>query len=149
MFKKVLVVAVLVLLLVGVFGCTGGADRPASVKSIREAPVGLQWKMKQVEINFTHETSMTLELAAGDKVDGYFYLLDGAGVSFAVSGITDIYASKSGTTSDRFSFTASQGQGLDYKLKFNVAGGDNPEATVFLEIIYPITGEVLVPFGTK
>jgi hypothetical protein len=148
-FKKCLVFAVLVLSLVGVFGCTSGADRPASVKSIRDAAVGPQWQMKQVEINFTNETFMTLELAAGDKVDGYYYLLDGAGVSFAISGTSDIYASKSGTTADRFSFTAMQGQGIDYKLKFNVTGGDNPEATVFLEIIYPITGKVLVPFGTK
>ncbi len=149
MFNKVLVVAVLVISLISIFGCTSSGEAPASVKSVREAAIGTQWQMKQVEINFKSDTFMTLELAAGDKVDGYYYLLNGDGINFSISGLSDIYASKTGATSDRFSFTASQEQGKDYKLKFTVTGNDNTEATVFLEMIYPVTGIVLVPFGTK
>lgn len=152
MFKKVLIVALL-LCIVGVIGCTSAATTttkaPASVKSIREAKVGTQWQMKQVEINFNTDTFITLELAPGDKVDGYFYTMSGTGIGFTVSGISQIYASPTSLLSDRFSFTANQEQGIDYKLKFTIAGGGNNEAIVFLEIIYPVTGEVLVPFGTK
>ncbi|MHB8105035.1 MAG: hypothetical protein ACYDG5_05800, partial [Dehalococcoidales bacterium] len=60
-----------------------------------------------------------------------------------------IYASPNGATSDRFTFTASQTQGIDYKLKLTLTGRGTTEATVFLEIIYPVTGSVLVPIGTK
>ncbi len=150
MLKKVLIIA-LVLSLVGIFGCTSSetAKPPASMTTIREAKIGTLWYMKQLEINFSTDTSVTIELAAGDKVDGYFYTISGDGISFSISGISQIYASPSGSTSDRFSFIASQEQGIDYKLKFAVPGNGKTEATVFLEIIYPVTGEVLVPIGTK
>jgi outer membrane lipoprotein SlyB len=147
MFKKVLILAA-ILTLFGVVGCTSSStETPASVKSIRESKIGTQWQMKQVEINFKAETFMTLDLAAGDKVDGYFYIESGDSIGFSISGISPIYSSSNGSTSDRFSFTASQAQGIDYKLKFTT--GNEKEATVFLEIIYPATGKVLVPFGTK
>jgi uncharacterized secreted protein with C-terminal beta-propeller domain len=152
MFKKVLIIALL-LSLVGIFGCTSSSTEttkpPASVTSIREAKIGTQWRMKQIEIKFEKETFVTIELAAGDKVDGYFYAISGESINFTISGTSQIYASPSGAISDRFSFTASQAQGIDYKLKFAIAGSEKTEATVFLEIIYPVAGEVLVPFGTK
>ena len=149
MFKKVLVVAVLLLSLTGIIGCTSDAQAPASVKSIRDAKIGTQWQVKQVEISFKTDTFVTVELAAGDKVDGYYYILNGDGISFNISGISQIYTSPQDATSDRFSFTASQAQGIDYKLKFTTTGTGNAEATIFLEILYPINGTVLVPFGTK
>ncbi|MHB8105185.1 MAG: hypothetical protein ACYDG5_06560, partial [Dehalococcoidales bacterium] len=91
MFKKILIVA-LVLSLVGIFGCTSGSsqDTPASMITIREATIGTQWQMKQLEIKFKTDTSITIELAAGDKVDGYFYAINGDNVNFTISGISQI-----------------------------------------------------------
>jgi hypothetical protein len=151
MLKKIVVGLCLLALVFSIFGCTSANNttttaKPASIDYIREAKIGTAWQMKQIQLNFTNETSITLELAAGDKVDGYFYVVGGGTISFTISGISQIYASPSGTTSDRFSFTASQDQGIDYKLRFTVGSG---EVAIFLEIIYPVTGEVLVPIGTK
>jgi uncharacterized secreted protein with C-terminal beta-propeller domain len=150
MFKKAVIALLLLSLVFSIFGCTSSNNSttktPASIEYIREAKIASIWQMKQVQLNFTTETSITIELAAGDKVDGYFYVVGEGTISFTITGISQIYASPSGTTSDRFSFTASQEQGIDYKLKFTVGGS---EATVFLELIYPATGEVLVPIGTK
>jgi hypothetical protein len=151
MFKRVFIVALLVISLVGVFGCTSSdsSQTPASIKYIRESEIASTWQMKQLELTFKTEMSVTLELAAGDKVDGYYYVMTTSGVDFSISGISQIYASGKEASSDRFSFTASQTQGIDYKLKFTATGSDKEDTIVFLEIIYPKTGEVLVPIGTK
>jgi hypothetical protein len=162
MFKKVLIIAAL-LSLVGAFGCsisskTGTESSTASVKPIREAEIASQWAMKQIEINLEAETSIMFKLAAGDKVDGYFYLIKGDGISFSILGNSLIYESKAadakapGVASDRFSFTASQAQGIAYTLKLDFVNGDSKEktgVTVFLEFIYPASGEVFVPMGTN
>jgi hypothetical protein len=151
MLKKVLIVALLLMSLVGIFGCTSSdsTKSPASLKYIREAEIASNWQMKQIELTFKTDTFVTVELAAGDKVDGYFYVISADGVDFDISGISQIYESKKEATSDRFSFTASQAQGIDYKLKFTATGSEKNDNTVYLEIIYPKTGEVLVPIGTK
>ncbi|MDD5338220.1 MAG: hypothetical protein PHG35_02245 [Dehalococcoidales bacterium] len=152
MCKKAAIAVLLFAMVFSIFGCTSGnsdtatTTKPASIEYIRESKLANIWQMKQIQLNFTNETSITIELAAGDKVDGYFYVVGGGTISFTISGLTQIYASSNGTTSDRFSFTASQEQGIDYKLKFTVGSGDT---SVFLEIIYPVTGSVLVPIGTK
>jgi hypothetical protein len=150
MLKKVVIGLCLLGLVLSFFGCTSSnsttTKQPASIEYIREAKIATNWQMKQIQLNFTNDMSITVELAAGDKVDGYFYVVNGGTISFTISGISQIYSSPSGTTSDRFSFTASQDQGIDYKLKFTVGSG---EANVFVELIYPATGEVLVPIGTK
>jgi hypothetical protein len=158
MLKKLLTIAVL-LSLVGVLGCsTTAGTSPASVTTVREAKIASKWSMKQMEISLEAETSIMLTLAAGDKVDGYFYIVKGDNVTFSISGNSLIYESKAPVTqgqsvaSDRFSFTASQAQGIAYTLKLNainVAGKDKAAVAVFLEFIYPATGEVFVPFGTK
>ena len=150
MFKKAVIGVLLFALVFSIFGCTSSNNSttkpPASIEYIREAKIATVWQMKQIQLNFTNETSITIELAAGDKVDGYFYVVNGGSISFTISGISQLYVSPSGANSDRFSFTASQDQGIDYKLKFTVGSGD---VTVFLELIYPATGQVLVPIGTK
>jgi hypothetical protein len=109
-----------------------------------------------MEIDLTGEFPMVLKLKDGDKVDGYFYLEKGISVGLNISGNSSIYTSKSldtiGITSDRFSFTASKDQGIAYTLTFNAAAGgsgENSGATVFLELIYPSSGLLLVPEGTK
>jgi hypothetical protein len=113
--------------------------------------------MKQLEIDLENEIPLTLILKDGDRVDGYFYLEKGDNVGFNVSGNSLIYASKPSDTetaritSDRFSFTASQAQGIAYILTFkpgNLDGGQKG-ATVFLEIVYPATGSLSIPVGTK
>jgi hypothetical protein len=151
MLKRVLVLALLIVSVVSMFGCTSGdtSDTPASIKYIRNAPLADTWQMKQIELNFKSDMSITIELAAGDKVDGYYYVTTTDGVDFSISGISQIYTSEKEATSDRFSFTASQAQGVDYKLKFIATGSEKEDTTIFLEIIYPKTGEVLVPIGTK
>jgi hypothetical protein len=158
MFKKLLIIAVL-LSLVGVLGCsTTSGTVPASVKIVREAEIASKWAVKQMEINLEAETSIVLKLAVGDKVDGYFYCVKGDNVTFSISGTSLFYESKAPVTeeknvaSDRFSFTASKAQGIAYTLKLNAVSANNekkPAATVFIEFINPANSEVFVPFGTK
>jgi len=116
-----------------------------------------KWAVKQVEINLQSGISILLKLAPGDTVEGYYYLEKGNKVGFQISGNSLMYESKpdvisGNVTSDRFSFTASADQGIAYTLKF-IPGKEKDEkkvdTTVFLEIIYPVTGEVFDPMGTK
>jgi hypothetical protein len=158
MLKKVIIGALLVIVLLAAFGCpsarTETTASPANVKTIRETKISPDWAMKQLELTLEGETKIWLTLATGDIVDGYFYLIDGDNVSFSISGTSLIYESKATGTgensvsSDRFSFTVSQAQGLTYTLKFEPAG-EEPSATVFIELIYPASGEILMPIGTQ
>lgn len=162
MLKKVFIVLISLLLIV-VAGCSStsnaGTSTPAAdVKQARQAEISGKWAVKQLEINLESSISIVLKLAQGDTVDGYFYLEKGSDIDFQISGKSLIYESrpvdlKTGMiTSDRFSFTASDAQGIAYTLKLTPANGINTAkgtATVFLEIVYPSTGEVFVPMGTK
>ncbi|OGO32235.1 MAG: hypothetical protein A2Z29_00400 [Chloroflexi bacterium RBG_16_56_11] len=161
MFKKLLIV-IAVIVLAGTWGCssksTTDKTTPATVKIVREARVGSLWEMKQVEISLEREFTLDIKLADGGKLDGYFYVEKGTDVDFQISGNSVIYQSappdeKTDTiTSDRFSFTANQAQGLAYYLTFKAApvpGGEETRQTIFMEIIYPVAGSVFVPIGTK
>jgi len=164
MFRKILCL-ILAISLIGVTGCSlvskatqTTTAAPASVRAVREAVISKVWKMKQMEIDLQKEVSIMLELKDGDKVEGYFYLLKGDNMNFSIAGISPMYASKppdattTRVTSDRFSFTASQAQGVTYKLTLNAGtgtDGKSSETTVFLELIYPVTGSLYVPIGTK
>ena len=160
MFKKILVAALILLALVAFIGCSSAVTETsatANVNTVRETKLSPNWALKQMEINLEAETKIMLTLAVGDKVDGYFYLSSGDNISFSISGTSLIYESKApgmaakSVSSDRFSFTASQAQGTAYTLKLTpVSGAEGKvEAAVFLELIYPVTGELFVPFGTK
>jgi hypothetical protein len=164
MFKKILCLIV-ALSLISISGCSlvskaqeTGTSTPASVRTVREAKITKTWLMKQMEIDLDKDVSITMELKDGDKAEGYFYLVKGESTAFSISGNSLIYSSKSTDTetmritSDRFSFTASQAQGMFYKLTFNAGGSSNGKSsgtTVFLELIYPVTGSLYVPMGTK
>jgi hypothetical protein len=163
MVKKVIgILVVLSLISISIIGCSSGsktstATPAASVKIIREASIASNWTMKQLEINASAEIPLTLRLSNGDKVDGFFYLEKGTDTAFQISGNSLIYESKAtgksdAITSDRFSFSATQTQGLAYVLTFN-AGIDatktKNQTTIFLELIYPATGSLNVPIGTK
>ena len=152
-----------ILSLLAVLGCstvpkTIAPAAAASVKSIREAEITSKWTVKQLQIDLNSEISIMLKLAVGDKVEGYYYLEEGSNLSFQISGTSLIYESvpadgKSETiTSDRFSFTASQAQGIAYTLTFTPVENPDEEhidTTVFLEIIYPASGSLYIPIGTK
>jgi hypothetical protein len=162
MFRKI----ICLLLAISLFGAAGcslvsraqetNTATPATVRTVREAKIGKTLIVKQLEIDLKAEVSIILELKDGDKVKGFFYLLKGDNVGFNISGLSPIYTFKTTDTespritSDEYAFTASQAQGIDYKLtlKANPNGKDS-ETTVFLEIIYPVTGSLFVPIGTK
>lgn len=163
MIKKVICIIAAISLL-GTFGCEmlstteTSTTTPASVRTIREANIGKTLVMKQLEIDLKTEVQIILRLKDGDKVEGYFYLLKGDYLGVTISGISPIYTFKTIASesppinSDKYSFTANQGQGVAYTLTLNAgAGADEKqgETTVFLEIIYPVTGSLFVPIGTK
>jgi hypothetical protein len=166
MLKK-LACIILALTLLGISGCSlaekanstsASATTPASVRTVKEFTINKVWAVKQLEIDLVKEIAIELKLKDGDKVDGYFSVVKGSITGFNISGVSSIYASKSTDTetlrinSDRFSITASQGQGGSYTLTFNAAtsaDGKSNETTVYLELIYPATGSLYVPYGTK
>ena len=166
MVKKALsIISIIIMLiaLVSILGCsltsnTTNPSAPASIKTIREAKIGSEWAMKQLEITEGIEVSILLKIADGDKVDGYFYVEKGNGVGFRITGNSLIYESAdqdtknpSVVTSDRFSFVASQEQGIAYTLTLsNTADSINEKSntTIFLEIIYPASGSIFIPIET-
>jgi hypothetical protein len=161
MFRKI-VCLLLAISLLSAAGCSlaskateTSATTPASVKTVREAKISKTWIVKQLEIDLNTEVPIVLKLKDGDKVDGYFYLEKGANIGFNISGSSLIYTSKPDTdttrvASDRFSFTATQDQGIAYTLTFSAnPGAKSGDTTVYLELIYPATGTLLVPIGTK
>jgi hypothetical protein len=161
MVKRILIILI-VLSFIGVLGCsatskTTTTSTAASVRPIREAKIGKAWMMKQLEIDLNKEIPLTLILKDGDRVDGYFYLEKGDNIGFNISGNSVLYISKppdtetARITSDRFSFIASQTQGIAYILNFKTSNLDDGQqaATVFLEIVYPATASLSIPVGTK
>ena len=162
MVKSVLTV-IMVLSMTFVLGCSGITSLREASSSLegpeiaRQAEIGSDWQMNQMRIglNAGEELSILLKLSDGDKADGYFYLEDGDGIAFQIEGNNLFYepqpeGTATGVTSDRFSFTANLAQGNTYTLTFsNPEGETQPQATIFLEIIYPVTGSVYIPVKTK
>jgi len=165
MEKKILtalLVAVLVLSLVGTLGCSlvtkTTSTSGATIKTIREAKIGSEWAVKQMEITLGKELPIVLKLASGDDVEGYFYLEKGDDVDFSIKGSSSVYESEPEDTnnpriaSDRFSFTATKSQGVAYTLTLTnpTASATEPtKLTIFLEIVYPATGSVYIPIETE
>jgi hypothetical protein len=163
MLKRLCVILPIVMLLAA-SGCstsnsnvTTTSTQPAGIKEVRQAQIAQIWEMKQLEINLESSTSILLKLAEGSEVSGYFYLTGGNNIDFRISGKSLIYKStpvavSGNITSDRFSFKASNEQGLAYTLELvPVEKGNGKKITpsVFLEIIYPASGEIFVPMETK
>ena len=161
MIKKVIIFTI-VLPLIFVVGCsqvselTEGITSKSSqenLKIIREAKLGADWQVKQMEIELEadDEVSILMKLSNGDKVDGYFYLEKGEDIDFQITGDSLIYESQvptedksNGITSDRFSFIADKAQGDTYTLTFQNENDDD-RIKVFLEVIYPVKASLFVP----
>jgi len=165
MLKRI-IIAVMLLSLVFTLGCeeisslTGGQTQTSSgqnLKILKAVELGSEWKMKQMsfKVGADDEVLILIKLSTGDKVDGYFYLEKGEDIDFSITGKSLLYTSaipvgadSKGITSDRFSFMATQGEGDTYTLTFRNPADDDEQqttASVFLEVIYPVTGSVYVP----
>lgn len=156
MLKKVIIAVILLTLLLALSGCEELSDltqgvttssSQANLKIEKSVELGGTWQMKQISfrVGAGQEVAILLKLSDGDKVDGFFYLERGDTVDFRITGKSQLYRS---TADNRFSFTASQGQGDTYSLLFrNTAEEDEGQKsiTVFLEVIYPLKGEIYVP----
>lgn len=156
MRKKVIVAIFLLSLLIPFSGCeeiselTQGVSTStsqANLKIEKSVELGSAWQMKQISfrVGAGEEVAILLKLSDGDKVDGFFYLERGDTCDFRITGKTQLYRSDSAT---RFSFTAGQAQSDTYNLLFrNTAEEDESQKsiTVFLEVIYPLSGEIYVP----
>jgi hypothetical protein len=148
------------LLVVSVSGCSQVSDlaqlSPSKAPGVvRGANLGEEWRMDQLRVNVGagDESQVLLRLDTGDKIDGYFYLEKGESVNFQIIGESLIYdfstqgaEDSSKITSARFSFVATQAQGNTYTLTLsNPAAESQTKVTVFLEVIYPISGSLFAP----
>ena len=165
MIKKVVILTI-VLSLIFVIGCTEvsgltegltSKSSQQSLKIIREAKLGTEWQVKQMEIELAadDEVSILMKLANGDKVDGYFYIEKGKDISFQITGDSSIYESQvpdnnksDGVTSDRFSFIADKTQGDTYMLTF-INDDNEDKIKVFMEVIYPTKASLFIPIANK
>ena len=159
--KNVALAIALVFLTSLLLGCSGGTKSSAGEvgkhEIVRQAVLGGKWQMYQLRITLDAGTDfdVLLTLAKGDTVDGYFYPEKGSGAAFNITADSQfVYSSQSvgattaGTVSDRYSFTASQAQGNTYVLNFNNTLPDT-KVTMFLEIVYPVTGSIYIPLEAK
>ena len=128
-------------------------------KVVRSATLESEWAMKQVELKMgaDEEIEILLKLSEGDEVDGYFYLESGTIYGFEISGTTSLYMIKQesgeeGVSSGRFSFTATEDEGITYTLMFSTRGDEDEvqtSKTIFLEIIYPKNGSLFIPVESE
>ncbi len=161
MMKKVILI-IMIFSLLAVLGCqeisrlteeTGQTSSQTNLKILKAVELGSAWQMKQIkfDISAKEEVAILLKLSNGDKVDGYFYLEKGEEIDFHVTAKTLLQQS---VAPDRFSFTANQSEGDTYTLSFRNPAGDDEqdkqkEVSVFLEIIYPVSGSIYVPVEGK
>jgi hypothetical protein len=162
--RRVILIAALVsTLALLTFGCSSASSNifksstDASAKILRQTKLSTQYQLFQLEITLpaSSEMPIILELANGDKVDGYFYVVKGDdSLAFDISANnTMMYKSdfKSLPTdtpvSDRFSFTATTALGKSYLINLvNTSNSSsNTKSTVYFEVIYPGDNPIFTP----
>lgn len=159
MIKRLIAIATLLTLVLPT-GCSvisqaTSTSAQTAPEIVRKAEIGSEWAMNQMQLDIGagQELPVLLRLEDGDEVDGYFYLEKGDGVEFTISGDATIYQSPAGgVASDRFFFVATRAQGTTYTLSFRNTGDDDDskkKVTIFLEIIYPVSGSVFIPVEIK
>jgi hypothetical protein len=161
MRKLFLIISLIsILALTGCSVFTGRSSATPKPKILRQTELAGKWRMYQIEVTLTSGTELPLiiQLADGDKADGYFYVEKGDNnIAFQIAGISQIYQSDfkniptGQPASDRFSFTATQAQGLSYELTLsnNTASSQKSSTTVFLEVICPGNGPIFTPLEVK
>lgn len=159
---KSVMIALAALPLVFISGCSEisglmPSSSPAGPVTVTSVELAAKWKVSQLRIEVTgdRELPVLLKLAAGDRVDGYFHLETGRDIDFSITGSSLMYQSAAPddtgrVVSDRFSFTATQAQGSTYTLSFSNAEKDEEaKSTVFLEVIYPVSGSIFTPLEAR
>jgi hypothetical protein len=156
--KKLIFTLTFILLLSLLLGCSGSTSEAAvgKHKIVRETVLNDRWQMYQLEFTLKadEEFDVLLTLADGDTVDGYFYPEKDNGLVFRITADgTVIYgpettAAAGSTTSDRFSFTATQAQGSTYIINLKNTVADSSTIT-FVELIYPVTGSIYIPLEAQ
>lgn len=160
MIRKLLICgSALALVMSVISGCSGNSGETPTGKYeiLRKAVLGGEWQMYQFRLKLEPGSGFDidlLDLASGDKVEGYFYPENEGGADVEITaGSTVIFKMEAasvteGTTaSDRFSFVASHPQGTAYVLKFSNSA--EKTASIFLELIYPTTGKMRGPLDIK
>lgn len=156
MGKKVVIAVILLTLLLSFSGCeeiseltqeVSTSSSQANLDIVKSVELDSSWHLKHIsfKVGAGQDMAILLKLSDGDKVDGFFHLEKGDTVDFRITGKSQLFRANE---ANRFSFTASQTQGDTYTLLFrNTAEEDESKKsiTVFLEVIYPLKGEIYVP----
>lgn len=166
--RRVVLIIVLIASMTFIAGCSSSLNifptTPSTTTGrphiLRKAELGSKWQMYQIEVTLIagSELPVILKLADGDKVDGYFFVEKGdTSIDFQITANSLIYKSDlkniptGKTVADRFSFTASQNQGISYTLTLrnNADVTKKTRSTIFLEVIYPGTSPIFTPLDAK
>jgi hypothetical protein len=155
--KKILILTLVIIAMLAVLpGCSGNSKSNPTGKYeiLRSATLGSNWQMYQFRLKMEPSGAFDidlLDLAPGDKVDGYFYVETGSGAALQIlAGSTVIYQVEpvntlpDSTLSDRFTFSVQQPLGTAYVLKFANSGTEK-NIEVFLELIYPVNAKIRGP----
>jgi len=156
--RKVIVFVLILATLTSFLGCSGSTSKQqiGQHEIVRDAVLNTTWQLYQIRVTLDagSQFDVLLTLTDADRVDGYFYSEKGTGAILRVrSGSNIVYQSQpagesKNLPSDRFSFTANQGQGNTYVLNLTNANTDN-KSIVFLEILYPATASIYIPLESK
>ena len=168
MARKI-VIALMVLALLSTTGCdelsslTQGTTQPSSanLKILKAVELGSEWEMKQMSLRVAAggEVAILMKLSEGNEVDGYYYLEKGSDIDFIITAKELVYRSPvrpneddEKPDSDRFSFVASEADGDTYTLTFRNPADDeesSADASVYLEVIYPVSASLYMPVADK
>ncbi len=164
-----IVLVLMVLSLLSVTGCdelsilTQGTtpSSSADLKIIKAVELGEGWEMKQLSFKVAagDEMAILMKLSDENEVDGYYYLEKGGDIDFIITAKELVYRSPvrpneddEKPDSDRFSFVASEADGDTYTLTFRNPADDeesSADASVYLEVIYPVSASLYMPVADK